>query len=256
MNADLKQRLLQPADPSPVDVVNADSDLPVLLVCEHAGRAVPSVLSGGDFPQEALDSHRGWDIGAEAVARKIAQDLSAPLVVQRYSRLVIDCNRPIGTPQSIPEVSDRMEIPGNIGLSPEERHAREEEIFQPLDRAIESAFCRHERLAVFSIHSFTPVFGGQARPWHAGFLSRKTLATAESLMASVAQAQPELHLALNEPYRIEDNTDWLIPAHAEARGLPHCLIEIRNDEIDTPEGAALWSGLLAGAIRTFLGTLT
>lgn len=256
MNADLINRLLQPSDPSPVDVVNADSNLPVLLVCEHAGQAVPGTMGDREFPRNALDSHRGWDIGAEDVARRIAGELGAPLVLQRYSRLVIDCNRPVGTSQSIPEVSDGMEIPGNIGLSAEDRRAREDEIFKPLDRAIEAAFGRHERLAVFSIHSFTPVFGGEARPWHAGFLSRKTLGTAESLMASVAGARPDLQLALNEPYRIEDNTDWLIPAHAEARGLPHSLIEIRNDEIDSPAGADRWSKLLAGAIRNILGTLT
>ncbi|TYC64169.1 N-formylglutamate amidohydrolase [Rhodobacterales bacterium] len=255
MNADLILPLLSPSDPAPVEVLNRDSDVPFLLVCEHAGRAVPGSLGEDAIPAEALASHRGWDIGAEDVARAMARDLGAPLVIQRYSRLVIDCNRPVGTDQSIQQVSDGMTIPANIDVSEAEKTARAQEIFLPMNRAIEEAFASHARKAVFSIHSFTPTMSGQERPWHAGFLSRKTVETAEALMTAVDRARPGMTLAINEPYGIEDGTDWLIPVHAEARELPHSLIEIRNNEIDSPEGAALWADLLAGAIRETMRAL-
>ena len=85
--------LLTPADPQPVELVNADSAVPVLLLCEHAGNAVPEALDGLGVSDEVLNSHRGWDIGAEHMARQLADILGAPLILQRYSRLVIDANR-------------------------------------------------------------------------------------------------------------------------------------------------------------------
>nr|WP_245730922.1 N-formylglutamate amidohydrolase [Rubrimonas cliftonensis] len=251
-DAPAQHRLLAPGDPAPVEVVNAASAAPVLLLCEHAGRAVPAALAGLGVSGAVLSSHRGWDIGAEAVARGVAAKLGAPLVIQRYSRLVIDANRPPGSAQSILETSDGEAVPGNRGLSEAARRARVAEIFEPMDRAIVAAFERAPRRAAFSIHSFTPTLGGAARPWRAGFLSRRDVATAQALMAAVRAALPGLTLALNEPYRIEDETDWFIPAHAEPRGLAHALIEIRNDQIDDAAGAALWVDLLADAISAVL----
>ena len=248
--------LLSPADPPPVEVVNADSTTPLLLLCEHAGQAIPQALGTLGIDADTLDSHRGWDIGAEALARQIATALNAPLVIQRYSRLVIDCNRPPGSLQSVPLVSDHREIPANAAASVEEKDARTREIFAPMDAALTRLFAAHPRRAAFSIHSFTPRMDGVDRPWHAGFLTRRATATGEALMRAVAAERPGLTLALNQPYQINDGTDWFIPRHAEARELPHSLIEVRNDQIDHPEGVRLWSGLLSRAIGGIMESLT
>ncbi|MCE8507936.1 N-formylglutamate amidohydrolase [Ruegeria pomeroyi] len=256
MQAAATPLLLTDADPAPVDLLQADSAAPVLLVCEHAGRAVPQALGDLGLAPGVLDSHRGWDIGAEAVARAVAADLGAPLILQRYSRLVIDANRPPHSAEAMPEVSDGAAVPGNRGLSSAARASRIAEIFDPMDRQIVRLLDSSPRRAAFSIHSYTPNLSGQLRPWHAGFLSRRSRATAEALRDHIADRRPDLVLAINEPYRIEDATDWFIPVHAEARGLPHCLIEIRNDQIDSAPGAALWAGLLAGAITHVMESLT
>lgn len=249
------QPLLSPHDPPPVDVVNRDSGSEVLLVCEHAGRAIPEALGDLGVTRDVLDSHRGWDIGAEQVARGVAERLGATLIIQRYSRLVIDANRPPDSAAAVPEISDGAAIPGNRFLSADERRARVSEIFEPMDRELARSFKAAERRAAFSVHSFTQRMGGRERPWRAGFLSRASLATAEQLKATVARLAPGAPLAVNEPYQIENATDWFIPIHAEARGLPHSLIEIRNDQIDHPPGAAYWAELLAVAIDEFMETL-
>ncbi len=241
--------LLTPADPAPVEHVNGGSDAPVLLLCEHAGNKVPARLGNLGVSDEILTSHRGFDIGAESVARALAGLLNAPLILQRYSRLVIDANRPPSSDQSILEISDGEVIPGNQDLMDASRQARLSEIFEPMDSAINSGFASHERRAAFSIHSYTPRLGDENRPWHAGFLSRASLPTAERLMASVARQAPDLNLALNQPYQIEDGTDWFIPRHAEPRALPHCLIEIRNDQIQARDQADRWASMLAEAIK-------
>lgn len=256
MEAVVHTPLLASGDPAPVEFINPESPSPVLLVCEHAGRAIPAALGDLGVAPETLASHRGWDIGAETVARRIAAHLGAPLVVTRYSRLVIDANRPPRGPESIPAMSDAIAIPANQALTSDQIEARITEIFAPYDRQLEDAFARAPRRAVFSIHSFTPRLGAQERPWHAGFLSRRAQQTAAQLIEAIARAQPQLTLAINAPYQISEATDWLIPAHAETRGLPHALIEIRNDQIDHDDGAALWADLLTEAIRHVMRNLS
>ena len=247
--------LISASDPAPIEVVNAKSASALLLLCEHAGRAIPAALGDLGVGPDVLNSHRGWDIGAEKVARGIAETFGAPLVIQPYSRLVVDCNRPPGAATSIPVVSDGCEIPRNRSASQSEKAARIREIFNPMDRQIADLFQRKERLATFSIHSFTPTMNGNYRAMQAGFLTRQSIGTAEALMRHIDGERPDMQLALNEPYQIDDETDWFIPKHAERRRLPHCLIEIRNDQVDDTDGVALWTGLLSRAIHAFMECL-
>lgn len=241
--------VLGPQDPQPVEWVHADSQSPVLLLCEHAGQAIPAALCGLGLPAGAIDLHIGWDIGAEWLARSIAARLHAPLILQRYSRLVIDCNRPPGAAGSIPEISDTVAVPGNQHLAKEARRQREALIFAPLDAAITEGFARAPRRAAFSIHSFTrQMHQCERRRWDAGFLSRRDMAAAQVFMDSLGTVRPDLVLAINEPYRIEDEGDWFIPHHAEPRGVRHCLIEVCNDQLRTEAAVELWADLLARAI--------
>lgn len=245
--------LLSVADPAPVDWVNPDSAAPVLIVCEHAGQAIPAALEGLGLPDGAIDDHIGWDIGAWEVAQRVARRLGAPLVAQRYSRLVIDCNRPPLGSGSIPEVSDGVPVPGNRGLAPAERQARVREIFQPFAAAVEDGFARAPRRLAISIHSFTRTMRGQAeRPWHAGFLARQELDTSRRFIDHISGSAPHLVLALNEPYQVDDETDWFIPVQCETRRIRHSLVEVRNDLIRTAKGQDQWAEYLADSIRWIL----
>jgi predicted N-formylglutamate amidohydrolase len=95
-------------------------------------------------------------------------------VQQNYSRLVIDCNRAPGSETSIPEISERTPVAGNIGLCEGRKAARVREIFRPYHDRIEIELDRRRQAgrptALIAMHSFTPVFMGVARPWHAGVL--------------------------------------------------------------------------------------
>lgn len=244
--------LLGAADPAPVEMCHGSSASPVLLLCEHAGQAVPHALNGLGLPEGAIDRHIGWDIGAEDLARAVSDSLQCPLILQRYSRLVMDCNRPPGSEGSVPEVSDGIRVPGNIGLSAEGHDLRRQAIFDPMNNAINAAFDSHPRQAVFAIHSYTRHLQGQERPWDAGFLARRDTQTAQQLMDAISAAAPDMKLALNQPYQIDDTSDWFIPRHAETRGVQHTLIEVRNDHLTHETGVARWADLLAGAIRSVL----
>ncbi|WP_428649482.1 N-formylglutamate amidohydrolase [Roseibium sp.] len=245
-------RLLAGRDPSPVEVLNPNSDFPVVLLCEHAGQCVPERLDGLGIGRDDLDAHIGWDIGAAAVTRHLAELLGAPALLQNFSRLVIDCNRPPEAPDSIPEASDGVTIPANRGLDPADRQARIDEVFWPFHEAVDGLFDRADRLAAFSVHSFTPVMDGIRRPWELSFLYRKDKSTSEALRALVRAQRPEMEIGMNQPYQIEDASDWFVPRHGEARGLAHSLIEIRNDLISHPDQQRAWAVLLAKVILEFL----
>lgn len=245
-------RLLSNGDPSPVGFINKDSDHPLLLICEHAGQTIPEKLDALGLNQHDLDNHIGWDIGAEAVTRIMAKALGAPAVLQRYSRLVIDCNRPPEAPDAIPVISDGVEVPGNMKLDPLARNARITEIFEPFHAAVSNLFGEHPRRIVLSIHSFTGSMNGALRPWDIGFLFRQDTETSQHLRRFISEAHPNLNIGVNQPYQIDDASDWFVPHHGEARGIPHSLIEIRNDQIRTAEGQVQWADILVNAANRYL----
>ena len=249
----VSERLAGPDDPLPVEWVHPASDSEILLLCEHAGQAIPAQLNGLSLPSGAVDLHIGWDIGAERLARSLADKLGAPLILQRYSRLVLDCNRPLNAEGSIPQISDTVVIPGNQGLDKEARELRQHLIFDPLNTAITEGFARTPRRAAFSIHTFTrQMQHGARRKWDAGVLCRRDIPAAQTIVESIRRADPALAVTINEPYQIEEDGDWFIPHHAEPRNVRHSLIEVCNDQVETDAQVEKWANLLAQALGEVL----
>jgi len=241
-------QLLQPGDPQPVEIVNALGDGGILLTCEHAGRCIPKQLGDLGVSPADWDRHIAWDIGAGDLARRLSEKLNAPLVLQRYSRLVIDCNRPLDAPDCIPEISDGTPIPGNRHLSLEDRARRYDEIHGPMHQTIDRLLERHRPAALISVHSFTPVYGTEARPMQAGLLFNRDPRLAHLLHRDMAARRPDLQVALNAPYSVDDLSDFTIPHHGEARGLAHVLLEIRNDQLAGAADREDWADFLAESI--------
>jgi predicted N-formylglutamate amidohydrolase len=236
--------LLEPDEPDPVTLENETGDSAFFLTCEHAGRAFPRRLGRLGLPEAETLRHIAWDIGIGAVGRELSRLLNAAVILQTYSRLVIDCNRDPNVPSSIPEISEDTEIPGNRGLDEAERDARVNAIFRPYHDAIAAALDRRavagRASVVVALHSFTPVFKGVARPWHVAVLFNRDPRLAHAL-AELLRAEDNLMVGENEPYRVSDLTDYTIPVHGERRGLPHIEIEIRQDLITDPAGQREWA---------------
>lgn len=247
--------LIGERDPAPVSVINTGSDSPVALICEHAGRAVPNRLGDLGLAPGDLDKHVGWDIGAGEVTRCLAEHLSAPAVFQAYSRLVIDCNRPPKAPDSVPAVSHGVNVPGNGELSAIDHWARVAEIFLPFQQTVDSLLDRHHRRLALSIHSFEPILGQGFRPWDIGLLYRKDQRTSALLKAAIERRDPSLTIGMNEPYTIDDDSDFFVPWHGEAREISHVLIEIRNDHLRTTQGCQKWADLLRDCTNDILPEL-
>ena len=219
-----------------------------LLVCDHASRLVPHSLGSLGLDDTQLASHIAWDIGAAGVAKRLSTALDATLLLQSYSRLVIDCNRPPGSASSIPTRSENVRIAANEGLTTAAKAARVAEIFAPYHAAISTVLDQRRvagtRTLLVPIHSFTPVYLGQTRPWKIGLMYRDDRRLGRALLELLRQ-DTSLHAGENEPYAISNDTDYTIPVHAEARRLPHVGIEIRQDLITDTHGQQEWATRLA-----------
>jgi predicted N-formylglutamate amidohydrolase len=231
-----------------VQEFNAAGRSPYLLACDHYGRLVPKVLGDLGLEEEELTRHIAWDIGIAGVAETLSKQLDAHLVVQNYSRLVIDCNRPPHVASSIPRISEATTIPGNEGLTGEAAAIRRREIFDPYHRKIDAIIDQrlrdHRPTVLIALHSFTPVYAGIARPWHIGTLYHRDPRLPQ-LLLKLLRGEPDLVVGDNEPYAVSDETDYTIPVHGEARGLINTGIEIRQDLIEAPAGQRQWAERLA-----------
>lgn len=237
-------------DPGQVPVIerNPDGPSPFVLVCDHYGRQIPAQLGDLGLPASELTRHIAWDIGIAGVAERLSDALGAHLVAQRYSRLVIDCNRPPSAESSIPLVSEITTIPGNDGLTREQAEERRRLIFQPyhdrIDAVLDARRASGRPTVLLSLHSFTPVYHGVARPWQIGTLYHRDTVLPPLLLAELRR-EDGLVVGDNQPYAVADGTDYSIPVHGEARGLINSGIEIRQDQIADEAGQAAWAERLA-----------
>lgn len=240
-------------DPPPYTRMGPDRDDPqFVLVCDHASNAVPAHMERLGLDQAELDRHIGWDIGAAMVTESLSARLDAPAFCSGYSRLVVDCNRPLGSPTAMPPVSDGTAVPANQAISPAEATARTDALFWPyhnaiaayLDRVIEAGAVP----MLIAVHSFTPVFEGFVRPWEIGLLYEHDNRLVQPLKDALNAVRPGLTIGDNEPYAIIGPSDYSIPVHGQGRGLPHVEFEVRQDLIGTREGAEDWAEMLAAVL--------
>lgn len=247
--------LLGPDDPAPFEVYNAGGASPFLLLGDHAGTAIPASLKSLGLGPEDRGRHIALDIGVEGLGQVLARELDCPFLRQIYSRLVIDCNRHSERADAVPEISDRTYIPGNMNLPDSVRRARIESIHVPYHAAISRMLDdrQHQGRAtvLVSLHSFTPILNGSARPWDVGILYwRGRTDFALGLRDAVAR-QTGIVVGDNVPYAMDD-TDYTVPYHAFSRALPYVEIEVKQSLIDDPQGQAVWAARLGTAAREAL----
>ena len=252
--ADPSSLLLVPGDPAPVAVQNPGGSSPLLLLGDHAGRAVPARLGDLGLGAANLARHIAWDIGVAGLGRALASGLDAAFVHQRYSRLVIDCNRAPGSEDSIPVESDGAAIAGNRGLGAEDRRARIRDIFEPYHHRIAAMLdgrqARVLRTILVSLHSFTPTFAGLSRPWRFGVLHRADSAFSDAVLTGL-RARWGAAVGDNQPYAM-DGLDHTIPLHADPRGLDYLELEVRQDLIATVEQQSAIARSLTDVLRVAL----
>jgi len=247
--------LLAPSEGQPFEIERADGQSPVILVCEHASRAIPRALSTLGAKPETLASHAAWDIGALATARRLSALLDAPLIHQRFSRLVYDCNRPPEAMDAIPEMSEVHAIPGNRNLSDEARRERVAAIYEPFRDALAELIASRtgpEKLPVIvTIHSFTRVYFGIARHRAVGILHDRDRRLADAMLQH-AEEEGVANAMRNYPYGPDDGVTHTLRLHAIQHGLLNVMIEYCSDLIADEAGQQEWAERTARLLETAL----
>jgi predicted N-formylglutamate amidohydrolase len=240
---------------APVDIVRPDGEPSLILLCDHASNAIPPDIGDLGLDPADMARHIAWDLGARGLTLSLSDLFEAPAILSRYSRLVIDPNRGEDDPTLIMRLYDGSVIPGNRHVDGAERDRRIAAYHRPYHAAIEAAIDRALAQGVtprlVSIHSFTPQLRGRTpRPWHVGVLWAGDDRLAAPILAGL-RAEDELVVGDNEPYsgHLEGDCLW---RHGIARGLPHVLIEVRNDLIGDGAGQAAWATLLARRLSDVL----
>ncbi len=229
-----------------------DGASPFFLTCDHYGRMIPRALGDLGIDESERARHIAWDIGIAGVAEAVSDALGAHLIAQRYSRLVIDCNRPLSAASSIPPISEATTIPGNQGLTQQAAFERQQRIFAPYHHAITEALDQRAKTQrptiLVSLHSFTPIYAGVARPWHIGTLYNRDHRLPKAMLRELRR-EAALVIGDNQPYAVSDMTDYTIPVHGERRGLINTGIEIRQDLITDASGQREWAERLVRILR-------
>ncbi|MFO1407156.1 MAG: N-formylglutamate amidohydrolase [Steroidobacteraceae bacterium] len=243
--------LIGPDDPAPFVLLNEHGTAPAVVVCDHASRAFPRSMGRLGLAEVDAWRHIAWDIGAGELARGLSAALDAPAVLAGYSRLVVDCNRAPADPEAFRTASDGTAVPGNVGLGDEEKRTRLGTFHDPYHGAIEALLgglrARGVTPLLVSVHSYTPVMDGVARPWHAGVLYDRDEASARAVLEGL-RAVEGLVVGDNEPYSGRHPGDYTVDHHAESAGLPSVCIEVRQDLLESPAGVERWVRLLARVI--------
>jgi predicted N-formylglutamate amidohydrolase len=233
-------------------VINPDGSAPFLLLSDHSSHQIPRALGTLGLEESDLQRHVAYDIGADATSRKISELCDAPLLATCYSRLVIDPNRHLRTPTSIPLASEDVIVPGNHDLSNEQILQRESTLFYPYHDAVQAQikrFLDQGRVpGIISIHSFTPAFLGFERPWHIGVLWHRDPRFPLPLLERLRQ-EPDLVVGDNEPYSARNPEGYTMEYHADRNGYPNVLLEIRQDLIAHADGVEHWSKFLASTFN-------
>jgi predicted N-formylglutamate amidohydrolase len=237
-------------DVAPFVTIEGDPAQGLVLVCDHASNRIPAAYGSLGLDGAELSRHIAYDPGAAAVTRLLAARLGAPAVLSTFSRLLIDPNRGEDDPTLIMRLSDRAIVPGNRDVDDCERARRIALWHAPYHRAVDAAIGRALAAgrvpALVSIHSFTPVWRGRARPWQVGILWDADPRLAVPLIDALAKDE-SLTVGDNEPYSGALANDCLY-RHGTRRGLAHALIELRQDLIADEAGATEWADRLAAIL--------
>ena len=218
-----------------------------VILCDHASNHVPPELRNLGLPSAELERHIAWDIGAAGIATELSRVLDAPMILSPASRLVIDCNRQLDARDLIPEISDATVIPGNRGLSEQQKAARIDGWFRAYHDHVEAVIAACDGPIVISVHTMTPVLAGSVRPWQISLSSFDDRSLVDPVLHAL-RAPGDITVGDNQPYDLDPAVDYSIPYHAIRRGLDYLQVEFRQDEVQTPAGQITWAQRFAHAI--------
>ncbi|MEX1660229.1 N-formylglutamate amidohydrolase [Thioclava sp. 15-R06ZXC-3] len=244
---------------TPIQIEGDERGGACVFVCEHASNAMPAPWGDLGLNEAQRAAHIAWDPGALGVARALAAQLDAPLAAACQSRLIYDLNRPPHHAGAMPARSETFDIPGNQDLSAQDRLTRTDAIYLPFHAELRALIAR--RLArgtvpvLVTVHSFTPVYFGQSRTVELGVIHDADPALACAVLEEALE-QTGLDTRLNEPYSAADGVTHTLALQATPMGLPHVMLELRNDLIADEASQSAMAATLAPVLRAAIARLS
>lgn len=256
------KRLISASEPKAVSVRNPKSLIPVVIACDHASRRIPKSLGTLGLSAKSRKENLAWDHGTKDIGLYLSKKLGATAVIAGYSRIVIDLNRGLDSPDLIRAmaVSGPTPVPGNKDVSAAARRQRIKEIHTPYHDTVAKQVDRFLKRGVpplfLAIHSLTPVMNGVRRPWHLCLMWNKEEKLAKKFIANVKKQNPGMKIGENVPYSLKGGAGSIgwntISHHAESQGLPYIAVEFRQDLVDTKAKAEKWAKIFLKALVPLL----
>lgn len=222
-----------------------------VITCEHATNRMPP---GWSWPEDDLwlvDTHWASDLHIEAFVEGLARRLHAPAVLSRFTRLLIDPNRPLDSDTLFRSVAEGRPVHLNTSLSDEERQRRITHLYEPYHAAADALVGRHAGASVLGVHSFTDTYEGTEREVEIGVLFDEDEALAMQFANHVRGHGFEV--CLNEPYSGKQGLIFGPRRHAQAHGRACIELELRQDRLADPIQASRLVEIIAGAAEATLG---
>jgi predicted N-formylglutamate amidohydrolase len=227
----------------------------LLITCEHGGNKIPPQYRPlFKKYRDLLQTHRGYDPGALALARDFAKAFDAELVYSTTSRLLVELNRSPRHPQVLSAATR--------GLAPEERERLLRRYYWPyrnwVEAQVAAAIAAGERVVHVSSHSFTPQLDGEVRRADVGLLYDPRRARERELCLAwrdeIRLADPGLAVRRNYPYR---GTGDGLTTHLRRLHLDrdYAGIELEVNQKHTLGGEAAWRRLRKLMVSTLTRAL-
>jgi predicted N-formylglutamate amidohydrolase len=235
------------------EILTGHHDKGMVLLGDHAMNRLPERYGRLGLPESAFGRHIAYDIGIEELVRSLSARLGVPAVLGGFSRLLIDPNRGEDDPTLIMKISDGAIVPGNHPITAQEWNDRIRMFHRPYHDAVSQTIAEVANRTgaaplVLSLHSYTPAWKGVARPWHAAVLWDSDRRAVTPLL-DLLRADPDLVVGDNEPYDGALKGDTMY-RHCMLTGIPHALLEVRQDLIGDEAGVAAWADRLAPIFKT------
>jgi predicted N-formylglutamate amidohydrolase len=246
--------LLSDGELPPYEIINESGKAKCVIICDHAGVNVPKKLNRLGLEDYRFGEHYAQDVGSRQVSITLSNLLDAPCILANYSRLVVDLNRRLDHPTAFVTNTEHGPVPGNVNMKDDEKNLRVNEIYIPyhvaLEKLIRSYTDKGIIPAIISIHSFTPMFYKQKRPWELGLLWVQDQRLPEPIINYFRNLG--YVVGDNEPYDARILRGTTINHHADANGLPNALFEIRNDLVRSEEACVKWGEMIAACMNEIL----
>jgi predicted N-formylglutamate amidohydrolase len=244
-----------------VVVLDGDPSVPILMLCEHAGNAIPEEFDGLGLSASDLSAHWAYDPGILGVFEAAQREARCVAIRARLSRLLCDLNRePTSSQLMRPVIGTGVDpdpfrpVPGNQDFSARERLRRLRAYYRPyhaaVDRAGDELAARRPDFYVVSFHSFTPEFGKEDRAFEVGLLFDDDGRFARSLQG-LLQAHG-LRTRLNEPYSGLRGENFSPRMHAEVLGCHQIEVEVNQGHLVSAEAREETGAAIATALRHLL----